>query len=139
MAPPFILVVALLTVQSSYLRDVEEPVGGVPDTVQFWYSPDSDWRIKTFAIDHDIHVHEIREKGSEKKYSVEQAKANTERNYGDVLDRLVVIEIADPTDSDAVTRLLRSHGLSGSLELGKSGVAFYNPDGGRYYSQSRPD
>ncbi len=139
MTPAYVLVVALLTVQSSYLRDVEEPRGTVPDTVQFWYSPDSDWRIKTFAIDHDIHVHEIRTKGADQQYGVEQAKANTERNYGDVLDRLLVIEIADPADSDAVTRILRSNGLPGSLEVGKSGVAFYNPDDGRYHSQSRPE
>lgn len=139
MTAAYILVIGLLTVQSSYQRDVEEPREAIPDTVQFWYSPDSDWRIKTFAIDHDIHVHEIRKKGADQKYGVEQAKANTERNYGDVLDRLLVIEIADPTDSDAVTRILRSHGLPGSLEVGKSGVAFYNPDGGRYHSQSRPE
>ena len=139
MTSAYVLVIALLTVQSSYLRDVEEPRGTIPDTVQFWYSPNSHWRIKTFAMDHDIHVHEIRKKGTDQSYSVEQAKANTERNYGDVLDRLLVIEIADPTDSDAVTRILRAHGLPGSLEVGKSGVAFYNPDGGRYHSQSRPE
>jgi hypothetical protein len=136
---PCILVVALLTVQSSYLRNVEQPRDTVPDTIQFWFSPESDWRIKSFAIDHDIHVHKIRTRGAERTFGVEQAAASTEKNYGNVLDRLLVIEIANPADSEAVTALLRSHGLGSSLETDTSGVSFYNPDGRRYRSQSNPE
>jgi hypothetical protein len=68
MPSTFVLVVVLLTVESSYLRNTERPVDGVSDTVQFCFTHDRDWRIKTYAMDHDIHVHVIREPGQERVF-----------------------------------------------------------------------
>ena len=136
--PAFVLVVVLLTVESSYLRNTERPVVGTPDTVQFYFTPNRDWRIKTYAIDHDIHVHVVREPGQERKFSVADAQSNSRKHYEDVISRVVVLEFADPTDEGATSRVLADHNLSGHLEIGDSGVAFYNPDGGRYHSQSVP-
>ena len=59
MTNAFTLVLAILTVESSYVQEIERPATRVPDTVQFWFAPESDWRIKTFAIDHDIHAYRI--------------------------------------------------------------------------------
>src|SRR5207245_4972487 len=53
------LVLAVLSVQSSYRNNTEKPASDVCDTVQWWITPDNTWRIKTFALDHDIHVHEV--------------------------------------------------------------------------------
>jgi hypothetical protein len=104
------LVVALLTVRSSYLENTEEPHEGVPDTVEFWFTPDDDWRIKTFAIDHDIHVYQIRSKGSERKVDSEFAVANIHKNYGDVVDRIAVVDVDDPADEAAASAALsRAH------------------------------
>lgn len=136
--PAFVLVVVLLTVESSYLRNTERPVVGTPDTVQFYFTPNRDWHIKTYAIDHDIHVHVVREPGQERKFSVADAQSDSRKHYGDVISRVVVLEFADPTDEGATSRVLADHNLAGNLEIGDSGVAFYNPDGGRYHSQSVP-
>jgi hypothetical protein len=38
-----------------------------------------------------------------------------------------------------VERVLKAHHLNGMPETSKSGMAFYNPDRGNYYSQSSPD
>jgi hypothetical protein len=136
---PFVLVVALLTVESSYQTNVERPHQTTPDTVQFWFTPDQDWRIKTFAIDHDIHVHSIRDVGVTRQFHPQDGVENTRKNYGDVLERIIILEFSDPSDSEEVQKLLAANGLSGTLEIGKSGVAFYNPDRARYHTQSRPD
>jgi hypothetical protein len=138
MPSAFVLVVVLLTVESSYLRNTERPVAGTPDTVQFYFTANRDWRIKTYAVDHDIHVHVIRESGQERVFSVADAESNSRKHYGDVLSSVVILEFADPADTVATDRVLASHSLSGHLEEGSSGVAFYNPDGGRYHSQSVP-
>lgn len=52
------LLVFQLAVQSSYTDNVEhEADGNQFDTVQWWFSESETWRIKTFAIDQDIHTH----------------------------------------------------------------------------------
>ena len=137
MPSAFVLVVVLLTVESSYLRNTERPVAGTSDTVQFYFTANRDWRIKTYAMDHDIHVHVIRETGHERVFSVADAESNSRKHYGDVLSRVVILEFAE-ADTVATDRVLAAHSLSGHLEVGSSGVAFYNPDGGRYHSQSVP-
>jgi hypothetical protein len=138
MAAPFVLVVAFLSVESSYSADLERPVRQVPDTVQFWFSPDADWRIKTFAIDHDIHVHKIGTPTTPHRLTPSEAAANTRKHYGDVLSNILVLEFPDPQDAAAVTQVLQSHKLHGTLEVGSSGIAFYNPDSGHYRTQSVP-
>jgi len=139
MSPTSILVVFILTVESSYQQNVERPHGAVADTVQFWFSPNDDWRVKTFAIDHDIHVHRIRAADAERKFGPEEAKVSTRKSYADVIEAVAVLEFTDPNDRAEVDRTLRSHSLGGSLEIGKTGVAFYNPDGGHHRTQSKPE
>jgi hypothetical protein len=134
----FVLVVVLLTVESSYLRNTERPVGETSDTVQFYFTRARDWRIKTYAMDHDIHVHVIRESDQERVFGAADAEANSKKHYGDVIDRVLVLELPDPTNQVATAQVLSAHNLPGQLEFSNSGVAFYNPDGGRYHSQSVP-
>jgi len=53
-----ILVLAVLTIKSSYSQNVELAVahaGDAPDTVQWWIGEGGCWRLRTYAIDHDIH------------------------------------------------------------------------------------
>jgi hypothetical protein len=106
--------------------------------VQFCFTPNRDWRIKTYAMDHDIHVHVIREPDQERVFAAADAEANSKKHYGDVIDRVLVLEFTDPADPVAAARVLAAHNLPGQLEIGHSGVAFYNPDGGWYHSQSVP-
>jgi hypothetical protein len=138
MPSAFVLVIVILTVESSYLRNTEKPVGGTSDTVQFYFTPDRDWRIKTYATDHDIHVHVIRESDQERVFAAADAEANSKKHYGDVIDRVLVLEFSDPANKAATAQILAAHNLPGQLQIGNSGVAFYNPDGGRYHSQSVP-
>jgi hypothetical protein len=110
MATPFILIIAVLTIESSYLDEVERPATTVEDTVQFLFSRDSQWRIKTFAIDHDIHVHKLDT--SETRLSVERAKENIRKTYGDVTSRILVINFLDPASDDDVQRTLKENKLN---------------------------
>lgn len=138
MEAPFTLIVAILSIESSYLDEVERPAQDVPDTVQFWYAPDSQWRIKTYAIDHDIHIHRIGGEQSASRLSVDFAKRNIEKTYGDVLSRMSVLEFRDPMDIEEVAKVFEANELIGELESVKDGYFFLNPDTGEYRSKSRP-
>jgi len=138
MEGPFTLIVAILSIESSYLDEVERPVKDVPDTVQFWLTSASQWRIKTYAIDHDIHVHRLGGEQSATRLSVDFAKRNIEKTYGDVVSRMLVLEFSDPEDKEEVSKDFEANELIGDLESVKDGYFFLNPDSGEYRSKSRP-
>lgn len=134
MTNTFTLIVAILTVESSYLQEVERPAKNVPDTVQFWFAPDNQYRIKTFAIDHDIHVYRVSAFGLTPQF----ATNNIRKSYGDVTDKVLTLEFRDPKNEADVERILKDHQLKGKLEAVKEGYWFYNPDGGDYRTKSKP-
>ena len=138
MASPFTLILAILTVESSYLKEVERPAKTVPDTVHFWFAPDSQWRIKTYAIDHDIHTHRINIADATKRLTTEFAKNNIKKSYGDVTSEVLVLEFPDPKNEAEVNRILRDNKLNGTLEQVKADYYFYNPDSGEYRTRSKP-
>jgi hypothetical protein len=133
------LVVALLTIESSYNEEIERVHTGIPDTVQFWLPTDGpNWRIKTFAIDHDIHVYKLGADSSSSPLSPARAEENIRKSYGDVIERLEVICVPNSVEPPAIAKLVADANLPGELEVAEAGFAFLNPDRGRYKSQSRP-
>jgi hypothetical protein len=132
------LIIGILNIESSYAQKTERPSRGVPDTLQFWIGPDSAWRIRTYANDHDIHPHSLGDLGKMKDGPTEFARDHIKNHYGDVLASTVVLEFPDTSDTKAVRRVLTQHKLKGSLEVAKIGFAFWNPDDGPYKSKTTP-
>ena len=133
-----ILVIGILTIESSYAKNVERPAQGVPDTLQFWIGPNSAWRIRTYATDHDIHPHSLGALDKMKEQPVEFAREHIKKHYGDVLASIEVLEFTDTNNTAAARQLLTEHKLKGSLEVAKVGFAFWNPDNGVYMSRTTP-
>jgi hypothetical protein len=129
-----LLIVARLTVSSSYRQNVEQPADERFDTVQFHLpgSGDTAYRVRTFALDHDIHVHQI---GCPADRAHELARGHLDRVYGLVLASVNTIALSRQSTQD-----LRDAGTtSGELEVADGGrFAFWNPDGARYATRSDP-
>lgn len=134
----FILVLALLTTQSSYKSNIERPAIAVEDTVQFWFSPQGSWKIRTFAIDHDIHIHSLDLNANSKKFMQSDAEAHIAKFYGEILKKQYVITFKNPANLEDVKHILNQSKLTGTLEVASAGFAFYNPDAQKYKSQSMP-
>lgn len=131
------LVLTILTIRSSYRRAVEERLDTdvcVPDTVQWWVAPTGTWRIRTYALDHDIHTHSIGQADNLK----ELALSNTQKNYGDIIQSQHVIELTDCLDADKTSAALRAVGLEPRIEVAPGRFVFWKPDEARYHSQSEP-
>ena len=131
------LLMAILTTKSSYIQEIEEPVDGpsdVPDTLQWWIAPEVTWRIRTYALDHDIHTHEIRGLAD----ALRVARANNEKNYGDVISVQHQFDFADCTDKSETDAALAAAGLEQRLEIAADRFAFWKPDDARYRTQSAP-
>jgi len=128
------LVVFFLTVKSSYSADTEEPAtAGAFDTVQFFESETGSWRIKTYAMDQDVHVWSL---GSKVEDIVSLARSNTEKHYGDVLSEGYILET--DTGIDGLRDELAERGLSTHLEISDAGFAFWAPEGTQYTTKSKP-
>lgn len=126
------LVLALLSIESSYAADVERPARGVPDTVQFWLAREGQWTLRTHAADHDLRVHRISPRNDGSPYAAADAEALLEKHYAGVTARRVVLTFPAPRDPADVQRILAGAGLGGSLVFAAEGWAFYNPDGAEY-------
>src|SRR5262249_10196036 len=124
------LVLTILTVRSSYLQEVEQALlddAGAPDTIQWWIAPTGSWRIRTYAIDHDIHTHSI---GNADGF-IELALTNARKHYGDVIRSQHVIELTDCLDKEATTAAFHTAGLEPRVEMATGRFAFWKPDEGR--------
>jgi hypothetical protein len=128
------LVICELDVQSSYLQNEELPATERAfDTVQYYQAQSGAWRIKTYAVDEDVHVWSI---GKADLDVVELAQSNTQKMYGDVLRVCRVFQTSGGVDGLRIA--LVRHGLSPHLEMGDSGFVFWAPDGTRYRTPSSP-
>jgi hypothetical protein len=128
-----VLVIFFLTVQTSYLRDVEtEATDDTFDTVQFFSGERGCWRIKTYASDEDVHAWSIGAPDD----IVALARQNTEEHYGDLLSEGYIIETTEGIEG--LRRELLERGLSDHLEISKSGFLFWTPAGTAYRSKSTP-
>ena len=133
----FTLVLAILTTESSYAQEIERPATTVPDTIQFWLALDSQWRIRTYAVDHDIHVYTAGSRPDGSRLTAKEAADHIAKHYANITAKTVTLE-SHPGDKVEVRRVLTEKVLTGVLEVGKNGVAFYNPDKGKYRTSSKP-
>lgn len=132
------LLLAILSTKSSYIQELEEPVDGssdVPDTLQWWITPDVTWRIRTYAIDHDIHTHQIDGLTD----AIRLARANNEKNYSDIIVAQHQFDFADCTDKSETDAALSKAGLEPRLEVATGRFAFWKPDDAKYRTQSTPE
>jgi hypothetical protein len=130
------LLVFRLTVQSSYTEESEHEADDEHfDTVQWWLAPGQSWRIKTFAIDSDIHTHHLAGPVAESK-----ARENTEKHYGEVIASSFVLKLADLSDKQQVRKVMEEHGGAVALEVDRNGgrFAFWNPLRIKYSTKSQP-
>lgn len=132
------LLIAILSVRCSYRSNEEQPAdAGQPhDTIQWWISGEQAFRIKTFALDHDIRVLLTESLGDDKEA---KCLANNHRHYGDLITREEAIEFEDCLDQSEVASKLGALGLSASLAVEEGVFAFWAPDGERYWTQSAPE
>jgi hypothetical protein len=130
-----VLVIFFLSIQSSYSGNTEITATERSfDTVQFYASNGSAWRIKTFSQDQDVHIWAI---DSNVNDIVNLAKENTLKHYGDVLSEGYVIETSDGIEG--IRRELSIRGLDVHVELPPSGAIFWSPVETNYRTKSVPN
>ncbi len=130
---PPLLIVAKLAIRSSYARNFEEPASDSFDTVQLYHrGPDAPaFRVRTFAVDHDIHVHGFAIPSEDPR---EVWLDHLHRIYGDALSTVHEVPLKTETSQDLAEAGL----LTGHLEGCDIGFAFWNPDGEKFCTKSAP-
>jgi hypothetical protein len=130
------LIIFFLGIQSSYSDNREERVEGFGDTVQWLIAEDQVWRVRTYALDEDVHVYLVASKRDLAVDYVALAHSNTEKHYGDVLEREVTLYSNDGTSG--IEAGLTENGLDAHLNKAPSGLFFWSPIGTKYSAKSQP-
>ncbi len=132
----YVLVVFTLTIQSSYANDTEaDAEDNSFDTVQFFVTPTASWRIRTFAVDEDVHVYSLGESGPD---TLETVTSSTQRTYEDVIEARHVFSSSDGIEG--IKRALELEGWTPTLKESKQhGFAFWVPEGTDYKTRSTPE
>lgn len=130
------LIIFFLGIQSSYSDNREEQVAGFGDTVQWLITEDQVWRVRTYALDEDVHVHLVASKRDPALDYVALAHSNTETHYGDVLEREVTLHSNE--GASGIVANLTENGLDAHLNKAASGLFFWSPIGSRYSTKSQP-
>lgn len=134
-----ILVLAVLTIKSSYSRNVEVAVKhaeDTPDTVQWWLGDGGCWRLRTYAIDHDIHTYKI---SNSSQAMLELAQTNNQKNFGNVIKAHHVIHFVNCADPSELAAEFGRIGLFPRLEVSPGRFAFWKPDEAVYSTKSTPE
>jgi len=132
-----ILLLAILTVKSSYSREIEFPLenaNDIPDTLQWWFGDGGCWRVRTYSLDHDIHAYDI---GNSDQTTLELVKKNNQKHYGDIIKHQYQIQFLDCGSERELEVEFGRIGLAPRLEV-KEHYAFWKPDDGEYWTKSSP-
>ncbi len=132
------LVLAVLSIKSSYSREIETALDGandIPDTLQWWFGEGGCWRIRTYAMDHDIHAYKI---ANSLQTTLELARKNNQDHYGDIIQTQHVFHFVDCTNEAEVEAEFGRIGLLPRLEIDADRFAYWAPDGGEYSTKSTP-
>ena len=133
-----ILLLAVLSVKSSYSREEEtllESADDIPDTLQWWFGEGRCWRIRTYALDHDVHAFQI---GNSTQITLELAKKNNQDNYGDIIATQHVVHFVDCANGVELEAEFGRIGLAPRLQFDLSQFAFWKPDDAVYLTKSSP-
>jgi hypothetical protein len=133
-----ILVLAILSIKSNYPLELEFPLedeADVPDTLQWWFGDGGCWRIRTYAMDHDIHVHKI---GESPQTTLNLAIENNLKHYGDVIKVQRVIRFVNCAERPELEAKFQQVGLIPRIQIDPGGFAFWKPDEAEYSTKSTP-
>jgi hypothetical protein len=133
-----ILLLAVLNIMGSYSREVENPLESaddIPDTLQWWFGESGCWRIRTYALDHDVHAFQI---GNSLRTTLELAEKNNRDNYGDIIATQHVIHFVNCANRVELEAEFGRIGLVPRLQFDLSRFVFWKPDDAEYLTKSSP-
>ncbi|MDH5452383.1 MAG: hypothetical protein OEX14_03425 [Paracoccaceae bacterium] len=131
------LIIFFLSIESSYIQNKEVEVEGFADTTQWVVRGDDMWRIKTFAIDKDVHVFKINHDGKSPEDLIKIARLNTLKHYGEVVSDELILNTEDGVAGLRIE--MAAIGLDAHLNESGDGFVFWSPDGTKYSSKSKPE
>ena len=127
------LVLAVLNTKGSFKKNLHEPADRIHDTLQWWIAPDRQWQIRTYSLDHDIHVTEAKKGRDDLQAALDQI----ERKYRDKVFAVHVLTFPDISSAEGIEQVLSKAGLKPNLNVDSQGYAFWTPDGAKYRPQSQ--
>ena len=128
----------VLTVEGSYLQDIERPAIGCPDTYQCWITPNEVFDVRTFAIDKDVRILRVDCAGRVDdpiRYFQEVAV----ETYGDIIADSYRIDAPAGLSTERLREKVKALGLHANVQDTPFGFPLWLPEDAKYWSQSGSD
>lgn len=133
------IILAPLLTKGSYKEQRDIPLDNLEDnfdTIQWFINDEIVLRIRTFALDYDIHIYKLRKPSLD---FVEFAIQDNHKTYGDIIHKQHAHILDGLPTIDKGNSLLRWIDLPGKfLPLFESYI-YWSPNGEDYHTQSNPD
>lgn len=123
-----------LTIKSSFKQNIEVAADNGFDTLQFYIHEETIMRIRTYALDHDIHIHQVNLRDKSVAETMEMLIQTTKIHYGDAIEKEIELTF---TDRAELQSLLKKEGLLTLVEAGEN-YLYWKPDKEKYKNQSNP-
>jgi hypothetical protein len=133
-----VLVVGVLTVESTRADGSERAAEGTTDSVQFWITPTHWWKFRTLAVDHDLLAWDLGDLRAGPDDRVGFAQQHIEKHYGDILASIAIVSLPAPHDAKSAEDALRGQHLAGELqrlEVAEQETWLWRPDGDDYWTR----
>lgn len=128
----------VLTVEGSYLQDVDRQAIGCPDTYQCWITPNEVFDVRTFAIDKDVRVLRVDYPGHVDD-PIQYFQEVALETYGDIIADSYLIDVAAGLSTEHLREKVKALGLHANVQDTPFGFPLWLPEDAKYWSQSGSD
>ena len=126
-----------LSIEGSYLQNLERPAAGPSDTFQYWITPSLGYDIRTFAIDRDIRLLQLDltgKKDEEDRVTTLQEMARS--TYTDLIVREVGIDVVAGDTIESLVQKVSAAGLFPHVEWTALDFPLWLPEHADYEDRS---
>ena len=125
-----------LTLEGSYLQNIERPASGPSDTFQYWITPKLGYDVRTFAIDKDIRILQL-DLSAKKEEEIEPTLLDMARStYNGIIAREVRIEVTAADTVETLIQKVIASGLFPHVEWTALDFPLWLPEHENYESRS---
>jgi len=131
---PGIWLIFPLTLEGSYLQNIERPTTGPSDSFQYWITPKLGYDIRTFAIDKDIRLLQLDLSKNEKETEL-MLLGMARKTYEGIIEREVRIEVKADDTVETLENKVTAAGLFPHVEWTALDFPLWLPEHVEYESK----
>jgi len=123
-----------LTLEGSYLQNIERPASNCCDTFQYWIAPNQAYDIRTFSIDKTLRILELDVSIWKQEDVIPTLLEIAHRTYSDIIAKEIRIDVCPQDTVTTIIHKVTTHGLHPNVEWTLLDFPLWLPENAVYES-----